>query len=204
MKKIFLSICALAFIGMSAMADNVDVNIAQKAGATYLASVKGQKSVNDQSMTLAYTFINSVSGAPTLYVFNHEAGGYVIVSGVNSEGPVIGYSETGTIDPANMPEAMKVFLQGMSNGIEAEQNANVIASDAKLVAWKNLSAGHIDRSLSAKADGDIQLIKYHWTQEGYFNREYPIYQGGNKCIVGCGATAAAQIMAYWRYPKCSV
>ncbi|MBQ0016740.1 MAG: C10 family peptidase, partial [Bacteroidales bacterium] len=34
--------------------------------------------------------------------------------------------------------------------------------------------------------------------------EYPIYQGGNKCIEGSGATAAAKIIAYWRYQKCSV
>lgn len=53
-----------------------------------------------------------------LYVFNAEQNqGYVIVSNDDRTAPILGYSETGTLDPDNMPCNMRAWLQGYADEI---------------------------------------------------------------------------------------
>lgn len=54
----------------------------------------------------------------TIYAFNLEGGGYVIASGDSRALPVLGYSDTGSIDwdqlPANMQGWLKSYDQAMA------------------------------------------------------------------------------------------
>ena len=43
-----------------------------------------------------------------VYAFNAEEGGYCVVCAGNGNTLVAGYSDKGSIDPTNMPDAMKV------------------------------------------------------------------------------------------------
>jgi len=44
------------------------------------------------------------------------------------------------------------------------------------------------------------LLSSSWHQGGPYNADCPPGDGGT-CVVGCVATAAAQILAYWKYPE---
>ena len=64
---------------------------------------------------LQLTATQQVSG---LYIFNvADDGGFVIVSNDDRTIPVLGFSDNGSIDPDNMPENMKAWLQGYADEI---------------------------------------------------------------------------------------
>ena len=46
-----------------------------------------------------------------IYAFNVEGGGYVIASGDSRTLPVLGYSDSGSIDWTHMPENMRAWLK---------------------------------------------------------------------------------------------
>ena len=53
------------------------------------------------------------------YTFNASRGGFVIVAGDDRVPAVLGYSDKGTFDPQDMPEAMQTLLEGYAAQINA-------------------------------------------------------------------------------------
>ena len=52
-------------------------------------------------------------------MFNGTGGGYVIVAGDDRVPAVLGYSDQGTFDSQDIPEAMQELLEGYAAQIEA-------------------------------------------------------------------------------------
>ncbi len=46
----------------------------------------------------------STLGNDSYYVFNNDAGGFVIIAGDDAVAPVLGYTSTGAFDATNLPE----------------------------------------------------------------------------------------------------
>ncbi|WP_260985248.1 Spi family protease inhibitor, partial [Bacillus pumilus] len=55
--------------------------------------------------------------APALYVFNRPEGGWMIVSADDVAIPLVGYSDSGSIDPADLPDNFKGWLDLCADGI---------------------------------------------------------------------------------------
>lgn len=126
-----------------------------------------------------------------LYIFNvADDGGYVIVSNDDRTIPVLGYSDSGSIDPNNIPENMKAWLQGYTDEIARlnEQGYTSPPTSARKVQRRSLE--HIS-----------PLLKTRWGQDQPFNNLCPEYENGKKCATGCVATAMAQVMNYYKYPS---
>ena len=122
-----------------------------------------------------------------LYVFNAEANqGYVIVSNDDRTTPILGYSETGTLDPDNMPCNMRAWLQGYADEIAwlNEHNYQPAASQAP------------HRTASAVKEPIAPLMATKWNQDYPYNAFCPEYSSGKKCATGCVATAMAQCMYF--------
>ena len=147
--------------------------------------------------------VGRVSG---LYVFNAEQNqGYVIVSNDDRTVPILGYSETGTLDPDNMPCNMRAWLQGYADEIAwlNEHNIQPITSQPS-------------RRTSAVKEPIAPLVKTHWDQGSPYNDNCPYYKydegsysykvtitdetGYEHCATGCVATAMAQVMYYNQWP----
>ena len=125
-----------------------------------------------------------------LYVFNAEQNqGYVIVSNDDRTTPILGYSETGTLDPDNMPCNMCAWLQGYADEIAwlNEHNVQPIT----------IPVGR--RTPSAVKTPIAPLVKTHWNQNSPYNDNCPEYTEGYKAATGCVATAMAQVMKYHEY-----
>lgn len=119
------------------------------------------------------------------YVFNVENdGGYVIVSGDDRTKSILAYSEKGNLDLDNAPENMKAWLGYYEQSMAALSN-------------KTYARRAVKREAREKVDA---LIKTNWHQEAPFNNTCPVI-GTGPCLTGCLATAMAQIMNYWQYPK---
>ena len=115
------------------------------------------------------------------YVFNAAQGGYVIVAGDDRAPSVLGYSDEGTFDPQEVPEAMQELLEGYAVQIEALDHG------AKA-------------SMLTRIGGVIDpLVPAAWSQRAPYNILLPMVNGKH-AAVGCVATAMAQVMYYWHHP----
>ena len=122
-----------------------------------------------------------------LYVFNAEQNqGYVIVSNDDRTAPILGYSETGTFDPDNMPCNMRAWLQGYADEIAwlNEHNIQPAASQPSR------------RTASAVKEPIAPLVTAHWDQGAPYNNQVSSYYSEGNAVTGCAATAMAQVMYY--------
>lgn len=135
--------------------------------------------------------------AQSLYAFNLEDGGYIIASGDSRALPVLGYSTTGSIDWELMPDNMRAWLKQYDEAIATLGNSTDFAD------------GNAKNSPSARTDKSPvePLIKTHWSQGAPYWDQAPLYKGvrsglyGQRCVTGCVATAMAQVMNYFEWPK---
>lgn len=135
--------------------------------------------------------VDGVRKVANYYVFpNGTDKGFTIVSGDDSMPDIVGYSASGTYDESMVPEAMTYFLKEYSNMVEA-----VKAGDGK--AQRTLE----ERRGVTVAPAVSPLVNVHWGQGTPFNNLCPYYATGKRSVTGCVATAMAQVMAYWKYPK---
>ena len=128
--------------------------------------------------------------AQAYYVFNAQASeGYVIVAGDDRVPAVLGYSDNGTFDPANVPPAMQALLDGYAAQIAG------LPQDAQ--APQQVSRTPIR-----------PLLHSIWGQGEPFNYYLPFTRTTTSDGVtrawhaktGCVATAMAQVMYYHKWP----
>ena len=124
---------------------------------------------------------------PAYYLFAGEKSGYVIVAATERAYPLLGYSESGKINPNNLPCGLRMMLDLYAEQINAARSQDV-------------------KPVNTRADVDPDNIVVDpllgdilWDQGMPFNGMTP-----GQTPTGCVATATAQIMRYWRYPDRAV
>ena len=134
--------------------------------------------------------------ATCYYVFaNGEDKGFTIVSGDDRMPEVVGYSAQGTYDPDHLPANYVGFMKAYQETVEAllKGDAQVSGGLAEVRQWRAERAG------SAAVAPLLGGIK--WNQIAPYNNMCPLYEGTNRSVTGCVATAMAQVMMYYQYPK---
>lgn len=134
------------------------------------------------------------------YIFSRGNGrGYVIVSGDDATTPIIGYTEQGDFDYESLPLPLREMLDRWAEKIGKVQ------SQPKKVARKQSATVRL-RAARRGVDGfkanwqDIPyLVQTHWHQSSPYNDICPTNpENGARAVTGCVATAAAQIIYYFR------
>lgn len=121
----------------------------------------------------------TASPSDAYYVFNNDAGGFVIIAGDDAVTPVLGYTSTGSFDAENLPDGLKDLLKSYERQIAAlgdNYQANQTATRAAFTGEKLLKTAE-------------------WNQSNPFNKYTPY-----KYPVGCVATAGAIVMKHHGYP----
>ena len=121
----------------------------------------------------------TASPSDAYYVFNNDAGGFVIIAGDDAVTPVLGYTSTGSFDAENLPDGLKDLLKSYERQIAAlgsSYQANQTATRAGFTGEKLLN--------TAK-----------WNQDAPFNKYTP-----SNYVTGCVATAGAIVMKHHGYP----
>lgn len=121
----------------------------------------------------------STLGNDSYYVFNNDAGGFVIIAGDDAVAPVLGYTSMGAFDANNLPEGLKDLLKSYEQQIAA--------------LGKNYKANAT--STRAEFTGEKLLNTAKWNQGAPFNKYTP-----NNYVTGCVATAGAIVMKHHGYP----
>ena len=120
------------------------------------------------------------------YIFNAEAGdGFVIVSGDDRTIPILGYSDSSSIQESSMPEGLKVLLEDYSEQIAGLEDNDVEAQNGRRAA----QVRHVI----------APLIQTKWNQGAPYNKYCPEINS-ERTVTGCVATSMAQVMYYYKYP----
>ena len=119
------------------------------------------------------------------HIFNAaDNQGFVIIGGNDEEPEIIGWSDTGNIDPGNIPDGLKWLLECYEQTTTASR---LMKGGRKLVA-------------RAPRQAVQPLLKTRWSQWAPYNDMCPEING-QKCLTGCVATALAQVINYTQWPQ---
>ena len=129
------------------------------------------------------------TGSNAYYIFNAEdSAGFVIVAGDDRMTEILGYSEHGEFDFSKMPDNVKWLLSYYQH---------VIDSVGKRTSNVN---GPIKRAPVQEKNAISPLVNTQWGQDAPFNN-FCLELDGQKCVTGCVATAVAQVLNYYQWPK---
>lgn len=143
-----------------------------------------------------YKSIKSATGeVPAYYVFSNGDGkGFTVVSGDDRLPEIVGYSDKGTYDEEHLPTNYVGFMKAYEEMVlQIEQNdSHVSKTVAEAKALRG--SGYQQPAVAPLLDG------IHWNQMAPYNYMCPLYNGTDRSVTGCVATAMAQVMMYYKYP----
>lgn len=145
------------------------------------------------------------------YVFpNANSKGFTIVSGDDRLPEIVGYSCQGSYDENNLPEGFVSFMKAYQNLYNKVNmgDAEALKNLAEIKAWrnkiaqkKNAESSQANASAASTSAVAPLLGNIAWDQTSPYNNMCPKYDSVHVAATGCVATAMAQVMAYYKYPK---
>lgn len=198
MKKSFLLLCAM-LIAMSTMAERITEQDAALVAGNFLTA-QVQKS-NLKKSAAVRPAIRKVALEETnqFYVYQNANGeGWVMVAANDAAHPILAYSDKGQFHTEGMPENMRWWLGKYSKTLAAAEADNAVATEEVKKEWNALRKGTQQTAATVVAS----LVKSKWDQDDPYWLYTPgSTSSGDKAYTGCVATAMAQVMNYWEWPK---
>lgn len=161
--------------------------------------------------------INTIYSKDTIlaHIYNISPSGFIIVPTLKELSPIKAYSEVSTLDESQedgfisllretLSKKFRIFTENFGN-LEASQSDDLVIFDPQQRAkWEEytksekdfLSGNSLEKSALVEAG---PLTTTSWHQRSPYNNYCPMGDGG-RTVVGCVATATAQILAYWQWP----
>lgn len=199
MKRSFLLIIALLVFN-TMFANPVDVNRAKELGHKFVKANFEQKQNSD--LNLVYT-MKTDSGEPCFFVFNVSDYGFVIVSADDFVRPILGYSEDGIFDVNNIAPGLGFMMEEYQTSITYAIREVAEATDEVAAEWNSLEAnGKLKPATRGEKVGPLCTTQWDqsWPYNYYCPEQPASWSSNGRSVVGCVATAMAQIMKYWNYP----
>lgn len=199
MKKIILLTAILtAFMGI-AFAQSISIDegriVAQNIIAERFPSICSNQ--GDYKIIDSYTETND--GIDVFYVYNLEPSGFVIVAANKLVEPVLAFSHESSCNATERHPAIKALLNSYARQISSAVKSGITATEKSTAEWNHyLKTDFQPRAVRTVAP----LVITKWNQGKYFNSQCPEDSNGTDghVVVGCVATAIAQIFNYFRYP----
>ena len=187
--KGLLTSVVLLLLSFEAYCDTVPYDKAIAIARDFMHRIEpSTKSSVPETFSLVDVVLKDGSQAPC-YLLNRSGSGFVIVSSEDCLQPVLAYSTSSSIDPANIPDAMMDWM------------------DALRVSVSNIQAmGGSSQSSEARTVSSLQSVRQvklntaAWNQSAPYNNLCPTVNG-TKSPSGCGPTALSIIMKYHEWPS---
>ena len=196
MKKTVFTLLTLMLLGLLQAAP-VDVETAKSLGIKFMNTNTAIKSAQAD---LAYTAFSD-NEQPCFYVFAMQPKGFVIVSGDDRAKPILGYSTESAFGDV-IPEGLESFFENYRAGFSQLFAGNDLRSLEAVEEWERLAlTGRINQERITREVP--KLLTCTWNQSALYNRRCPEDEEGpdGHVYAGCVATAMAQIMYYWQWPR---
>lgn len=182
MRKVVLICCLAAAITAGAAVISPEAALRRVSAGTRVQTMSTSAAVP----RLVYT--QQAGMEPAAYIFDRGNGaGYMIVSADDEATPLLGYSDTGTVDTYDMPDGLRYWLEYYAAEIES---ARTTGSSAVVTTF----------AASAPRKAIAPMISTRWNQSAPFNNKCP-QVGSTRTVTGCVATAMAQVMKYHNWPE---
>ncbi|MCQ2222589.1 MAG: C10 family peptidase [Bacteroidaceae bacterium] len=195
MKHLF-TLVSLFLVGLMVQAQTVTLETAQERASSFLKTHRTHANAvqaKTPNLTLAHRATDATGSEVYYYVFNNEAGGFVIVGGDDAAKQIIGYSSEGSFNYSQMPENMKTWLGQYDRQI-SHAIREVKAGRAELRPEVAVTRA------GGKSDVAV-LMSTQWNQSSPYNNAIPsLGSSYDPLVTGCVATAGAQVMKYYNYP----
>ena len=212
MRKILWVIVSIYFFSTQAIASEVPIDIVSRVAKSYqkaFALPGESKVIALEAATQeepAPIPLSDHSGRILAYVWQYSDGGYIVTSADDRIEPIIMQSSTGVFPPQMPNPIVNFILWDISARLKAlatAPEANQVIAKANANQWQLLAAGTTGISpLSTTTWGP--LISTQWHQRSPYNNQCPYItsnDSSSRRVVGCGATAVAQLLKFWEYPK---
>ena len=187
MRRFLFVITAMLLIVQGLWAQHVTPEQAKEKASQFLkanyARTGGKRSAPAVSeLKTAVVFdAKDKKGLPYLYaVTDSRQSGFVLVSGDERFKAVLGYSDNSTFDEHNMPDNMRVFLQGYIDEMKYLESINY--QPTKAAPRRSMSNVGV-------------LMTTTWNQRAPYNNQCPL-DNSQRSATGCVATAMAQVVNY--------
>lgn len=179
----FLLIVSLIFLSVHLYAERIDRNTALKVANTIV-----EKADFEVVATRSHS---------NFYIFSSD-NSFVIVSADDRVRPIIGYSDTNPFVINENMTNVNYWLDKVDNEIQYVIDNDIKATEEIANEWNALLAGN---KLAPKNRASVSpLLTTEWDQSTPYNDMCPLYSSV-RTVTGCAATAMAQIMNYWEWPK---
>lgn len=188
MKKIYLFIIiTFSYVGLYAQS----VSLSQATDAARMFFNSQEKNGCELAMVM------TDDSCPILYVFNAD-NGYVVISGDLRMPTVLAFGNKNLYNSEDVIEPVKMWLNYYRQQIDALHRQPSKASVS--AQWQSVLA----RSGGFCTTRAVEpLMKSHWDQGEFYNYYCPRDNDGpnGRVVTGCVATAMAQLIYYFRFPK---
>ena len=198
MKKLLMTIVACIIAINLTWAERVSEEEAALVANNFMNVVQPAAGVHRAPAKRMVLKANSESSEPQYYIYENANGeGWVMVAANDVVRPILAYSHTGSFRTDNMPANIKSWLNGYKKQI-AYSAQHATQADAKVQReWLRLRSG-VRRTTATPIVAP--LIKTGWSQDTPYWNLCPT-KNDKQCYTGCVATAMAQVMKYWEWPK---
>ncbi len=196
MKKILfplLMLCSLAALAQEISADeSLQRAVEQIRGKSHSRRVRGKA-----DFALVHTEKSRPNGKALYYVFGSDRDDGFLIGGADLRtNAVLGYTESGTYEEALQIPAFRSWLSGCREAMQWVGTHTAVPPLRMNLPGRRYAQ---DATLPSRVEpllGDIS-----WAQDEPYNRLCPELTEDERCATGCVATATAQIMKYYEWPK---
>ena len=197
MRKITI-LATLLLAALSAVAAPVTPSQAQQAAIQFMQQRRAGVAIQNAPVSRSPRLMANGKQSTTLsnfYIFNAIGEkGYVIVSGDDRTIPILGYTDSGSYDPNNVPSNMQAWLDSYAQQISGLDKLGV--------------KGNEFTSPRPTRNSISPMITSHWDQAGPYWNHCPEFMDidengdtiGELAYTGCVATSMAQIMNFYKHP----
>lgn len=175
-----------AFFGVLIATSTVSAAIRSESEARQCAA-----RVLKQSVSVQLADVETFGNDTLYYIFKGQASGYAIVSANDQQQAVLAFDQDEEYQSkTSMPFPLQFLLQTYCKNVELK-NAEVNRLDSR----RELKASRI---IGIEIEPLLGNIK--WGQRAPYNSKCPLSKG-ERSVTGCVATAVAQVMKYYNYPR---
>jgi photosystem II stability/assembly factor-like uncharacterized protein len=186
---LLLSLCLTSLVfGTSVTQDQ-----ARQVADNYFKHYSGMS-----NLKIKDSFSHTYNGITTFYVFNYNAGGFVLIAADDAIIPVLAQSNEGYFDSNITLPAVKYWIDNYDKDIAHIISAKY-GSTETAAEWNSIIQNDFPRSTA-----DVgPLTSTTWDQGCYYNAQCPSASLPSNCnhvYTGCVATTMSQIEKYYAFP----
>jgi len=198
--KRFLLLLTIAFITASTtFSQSISLDEGQTIAQNIIRERFVAMGVDASNYKIASFYTETYNGNDVFHVYNLDPSGFVIVSASKSVEPLLAFSYESSCSITDRHPAVKAMLNAYSEQILYAIKNDLSASEQISAEWEH----YMQFNFKPRTVRTVEpLLITRWDQGLYFNSQCPEDARGTDghVVVGCVATAIAQIFNYFRYP----